>query len=68
MSSYSHFISEDTVSPAIYFGFPRVVQLSEAFEHILFISEFYDLKDTNLLTVSSFPVSSRFLLTLSVSV
>lgn len=64
LSPCSHFISEDTVSPAIYFGFLPVVQLSEAFEHILFISAFYDLKDTDLLMVSSFPISSRFLLTL----
>lgn len=64
LPSCSFFISEDIVSPAIYFNFLHEVQLREAFEHFRFISAFSDLWDLTLLTVSSFSIRGRFLLTL----
>lgn len=58
------FISGDGVSPAIYFHFLHEVQLGEAYECFWFIPAFSDLWDLALLTVSSFSIKDRFLLTL----
>lgn len=59
----SLFISQDIVSPAIYFNFLHEVHLSKVFEHSQFISAFSDLRDLALPAVSSFSIRGKFLLT-----